>query len=261
MWRSIKNVAEVECGSAELSLNRVLVSWVNSWLPGLWLWLPLGLAQRSGPPGVAPVPQAHPGHVQPLRLHAHARHVLPDGLAAVEDTGLGEQPSLVPGNAGTWPGTRSPRRGPHASPTASPTERPGKLGPMGPPEDAMTALPPGPQLGPCPSPRLPSATLPRRLGASGTGCQPRCAPQSTPAPPTTSIPGWAPSGPASSHRAPGSARKLGMRGGGEGPGGRPAEPPSDPPGQARGGGLSLSEVSGISLPPTPAGQASPRNEK
>lgn len=40
MWRSIKNVAEVECGSAELSLNRVLVSWVNSWLPGLWLWLP-----------------------------------------------------------------------------------------------------------------------------------------------------------------------------------------------------------------------------
>lgn len=40
MWRSIKNVAEVECGSAELSLSRVLASWVNSWLPGLWLWLP-----------------------------------------------------------------------------------------------------------------------------------------------------------------------------------------------------------------------------
>ena len=40
MWRSIKNVAEVECRSAELSLSRVLASWVNSWLPGLWLWLP-----------------------------------------------------------------------------------------------------------------------------------------------------------------------------------------------------------------------------
>ena len=167
--------------------------------PGLRLRLPLGLAQRSGPSGMAHVPQAHPGHVQPLRLHAHARHVLPDGLAVVEDTGLSERPPPVPGNTGTWLGRR-----PRASPTASPTEWPSKLGPTGPPEeDAMTALSPGPQLGPCPSPRLPSATLSQRLGASCTGCQPRRAPQSTPTPPTTStsIPGWAPSGPASSHRA------------------------------------------------------------
>lgn len=41
VWRSIKkNVAEAECGSAELSFNRVLSVLGELWLPGLWLWLP-----------------------------------------------------------------------------------------------------------------------------------------------------------------------------------------------------------------------------
>lgn len=56
--------------------------------PGLWLWLLLSLPQRSGSTRVAHVPQAHLGDIQPLSLHAHARHVLPDCLAAVKDTWL-----------------------------------------------------------------------------------------------------------------------------------------------------------------------------
>ena len=175
--------------------------------PGLRLRLLLGLTQRSGPLGVAHVPQAHPGHVQPLRLHAHARHVLPDSLAAAEDTGLGERPPPVPGNAGTWPDTRSLRRGPRVSPTASPTEQPGKLGPTGPlKEDVMTVLSPSPQLGPCPLPRHPLCCRPTKTGGVLHRLPaPPCPSEHTHPPTSTSIPGCTPSGPESSHRDPGSA--------------------------------------------------------
>lgn len=50
--------------------------------PGLLLWLLLSLPQCLGSSGMTHVPQANFGNIQPLSLHTHASHVLPDSLTA-----------------------------------------------------------------------------------------------------------------------------------------------------------------------------------
>lgn len=48
--------------------------------PGLLLWLLLSFPQCLGSSCVTHVPQANFGNIEPLSLHTHASHVLPDSL-------------------------------------------------------------------------------------------------------------------------------------------------------------------------------------
>ncbi|RLV94074.1 hypothetical protein DV515_00013282 [Chloebia gouldiae] len=50
--------------------------------PGLLLWLLLSLPQCLGSSCMTHVPQANFGNIEPLSLHTHASHVLPDSLTA-----------------------------------------------------------------------------------------------------------------------------------------------------------------------------------